>query len=137
MTGGAGAARAGRPSPLTATTWGDRALVVLLAAASLAGIALAGPSPAATTATVRVDGRVAARLPLAADRRLAVRGPLGETEIVVERGAARIVASPCRRKVCVGMGRAARRGDLLVCVPNHVVVEVDGREPGAPDAILR
>ncbi len=122
---------------LAATTRGDRALVALLLAASLAGIALAGPPPRATTATVRVDGQPAARLALATDRRLAVRGPLGDTEIVVEGDAARIVASPCRRKVCVRMGRASRGGDVLVCAPNRVVVEVDGGEAGGLDAILR
>ncbi len=137
MSADSRAPRGGIRSALAATTWGDRVLVALLLAASLAGVALAGPSPRATTATVRVGGREAARLALATDRTLAVRGPLGETEIVVEGGAARVVASPCRRKVCVRMGRAARRGDLLVCVPNRVVVEVDGSETGALDAILR
>ncbi len=137
-------ARGGRRGASTARealswmTWGDRALVVVLIAVSVGAILAAPKARGGAVAQVRVQGREAARLSLAEEGRATVTGPLGETEIAVEKGAARIVRAPCRRKVCIRMGAASRTGQVLVCVPNEVVVEVDGGgEEVEFDAILR
>jgi hypothetical protein len=121
------------------TTWADRALILLLLAGAAAGIVFARPRAPGAQAVVTVAGTERARLDLAVARSYRAAGPLGETEIVVEEGAARIAASPCRGKICIRMGRARRAGQLLVCVPNRVTVRIAGTPAAADDvdAILR
>ena len=130
-----------RASPLRAalasTTWGDRALVLALVAGSLAAILAARPAGRGATALVRVRGREVARLSLGEARSTTVRGRIGDAEIVVTRGEVRILRAPCRRKVCVRTGAVSRSGQVIVCVPNDLVVEVAGGEESPFDAILR
>ena len=87
---------------------------------------------------MQADDHIEGEYPLAESRHVRVHGPLGETEIAIEDGAARIVASPCARKLCVRMGAARRAGQTIVCVPNKVIVRIEGERAGSDeiDAIL-
>jgi hypothetical protein len=122
---------------LSTTTWGDRALVVALLALGMAGALLAPPAARGAAVVVRVAGREVARAPLAREARVVAEGRLGPTEISVRDDAARIVAAPCGGKACIRMGAVSRAGQVIVCVPNDVVVEVEGAGEGGFDAILR
>jgi len=74
--------------------------------------------------------------PLQQDRRLEFEGPLGTTQVDISGGQVRVIASPCPRKICIGMGEVHRSGDLLACVPNRVVVRIEG-EAGGYDLLSR
>jgi hypothetical protein len=115
------------------TTTGDRVLIALLLVASAVGAVWVGRAPEGGLAIVQSDDRIEGEYPLTEPRRLRVTGPLGETEITIEDGAARIVASPCPRKECVRMGAARRTGQTIVCVPNKVIVRVEGERAGSDD----
>ena len=65
-----------------------------------------------------------------------LRGPLGTTRVRVRSGEAWVVESPCPGQLCRRMGRIRGPGRLLVCVPNRVGVEFDGRAPGV-DGVSR
>jgi hypothetical protein len=120
------------------TTAADRFLIALLLAGSAAGAVWLGRAPAGGRAVVQAGDRIEGEYPLDESRRLRVSGPLGETEIAIEDGAARIVASPCARKMCVRMGAARRARQTIVCVPNRVIVRIEGEHAGSDeiDAIL-
>lgn len=122
---------------LSWTTWGDRILVVALLLVGTAGVFLVPPAPRGATASVRVTGREVARLSLSEANRVTVSGPFGATEIEVRERAVRVVGAPCRGKACIRMGGASRSGQVIVCVPNEVVIEVEGADPDGFDAILR
>jgi hypothetical protein len=64
--------------------------------------------------------------PLDQPRTLTVDGPLGQTKLVIDEKGARILESPCPRKTCVSMGSAKHTGDLLACVPNRILVHIEG-----------
>ncbi len=66
--------------------------------------------------------------PLNRNRRVDLEGPLGVTVLEIKDGAARIVSSPCRKKICVHMGQVRRSGELLACVPNHLTVVIEGKQ---------
>ena len=57
-------------------------------------------------------------------------GPLGETEIEIRDGRARVVSSPCPGKTCIESGWSR----TLCCLPNKVIAVVTGDE-GGPDAV--
>lgn len=70
------------------------------------------------------------------DATIYVQGPLGVTTIRVEKGEVWIEDSPCREKICIKMGKIKRPGEQLICVPNRVVVELEG-ERGGVDGVSR
>lgn len=60
------------------------------------------------------------------DQQVELSGPLGTTVLQIADGAAQVLSSPCRQKICIGLGKARHRGDLLACVPNRLVIRIDG-----------
>ena len=104
----------------------DRILVVLLLL--LCGLLLVWlrPGPAGRRVIVERDGAVIFTAPLDQDRTVALAGRLGPTRLAIRHGSVCIEASPCPRKLCIGMGHIARSGQILACVPNGLLVRIDG-----------
>lgn len=73
---------------------------------------------------VRSNQQVFYKAPLNENRAVELPGPLGRTRLEISGGAARIVASPCPYKICIGMGPVRRRGEIIACVPNRLIVQV-------------
>ena len=86
---------------------------------------------------VEQDGNVVIRYPMEAEDTLRVEGPLGVTTIEIARGRARVLDSPCPYKLCVKAGAIGKAGELIACVPNRVVVRVEGRSKKEVDAVTR
>ena len=81
----------------------------------------------AEKAVIRQDGQVFAEIDLATSRRIEVSGPLGTTLVAVEPGRARVVADPGPRQYCVRQGWLTRPGEIAICAPNRVSVQITGR----------
>lgn len=64
--------------------------------------------------------------PLDASRVVDLKGPLGLTRLEIGNGSARVTASPCPYKVCIGMGKIGREGEIVACVPNRLLLQVVG-----------
>ena len=80
-------------------------------------------------ATVAVKGEDAFYVyPIESASRVSVLGPLGETVVVLEDNGVRIERSPCKNQSCVAMGTIRRRGQWLACLPNAVLVTVEGAD---------
>ncbi len=60
------------------------------------------------------------------DQQVELRGPLGLTLLKISAGSAQVVSSPCPQKICIGLGKAQHSGDLLACVPNRLVIRIEG-----------
>ena len=81
----------------------------------------------AERAIIRQDGRIFAEIDLGSRHEVAVPGPLGATLVAIEPGRARVVADPGPRQYCVRQGWLARPGEIAICAPNHVSVQIAGR----------
>ena len=81
----------------------------------------------AERAIIRQDGRIFAEIDLGSRREVMVPGPLGTTRVAIEPGRARVVADPGPRQYCVRQGWLARPGEIAICAPNHVSVQIAGR----------
>jgi hypothetical protein len=89
-------------------------------------------------AIVMLGNEEHARIPLNRDALVPLHGTLGEIDLEVRGGAISVVRSECPNHVCVAMGKKRNAGDVLACVPNALVVRVEGAGPHrAPDAIAR
>ena len=81
----------------------------------------------AERAIIRQDGRIFAEVDLARSRNLEVPGPLGTTLVAIEPGRARVVADPGPRQCCGRQGWLAHPGEIAICAPNRVSVQIAGR----------
>jgi len=108
------------------TTPLDRIIVLALAIGVLSLLWVLGNTPKGARVVVEVHGEVVYTAPMVRDGKVGIDGPLGETEIVIRKGSVSIVDSPCPLKVCVGMGEVSRSGELLACVPNGILVRIEG-----------
>ena len=78
-------------------------------------------------AVIRANGQVFAEVDLAIRKDFAVPGPLGDTVIRIEPGRARVMSDPGPRQYCVMQGWLTRNGDVALCAPNRVSLQVLGR----------
>lgn len=87
-------------------------------------------------AVVRVNNRLAARLPLKGESQKydfqSVTGP-----IVVERkgGQVRMLKASCPNKICLKMGWIGNSGGIIVCAPGKVLIHVAKEKENGLDAI--
>lgn len=107
-------------------TGGDWLVVLLLLTSSLGGIVSIAAMSEGSRVLVTCGDELCFTAPLDQPRTLAIDGPLGQTKLVIDERGVRIVESPCPRKICVSMGEAKHTGDLLACVPNRILVHIDG-----------
>ena len=118
-------------------TLADRLVVACLLSAAIAGIAWVAAAPPGRRVAAGDGERVLFVAPLDQPREVELAGPLGPTRLMIDQRGARITASPCALKVCMGMGPARHPGDLLVCLPNRILVQVEGEAEGtAPYDLL-
>ncbi|MDR0531867.1 MAG: NusG domain II-containing protein [Oscillospiraceae bacterium] len=54
--------------------------------------------------------------------------------IDAQSGRARVKSSPCRDKLCVRAGEISRPGQVIVCLPQKVVIEIRGSGGSGVDA---
>lgn len=112
------------------TSWLDRLLVALLLAATLASFALVGGAPEGARLVVERQGEIIFTAPLKTDREVRLSGQLGESLLVIKSGRVRFREAPCQNRVCIGMGEVSRSGELLACVPNGLLLRIEGPAPG-------
>lgn len=110
---------------------GDRVVVLLLLAICTGLILLQLGRAPGRTVVAEIDGKVVFTAPLDGARRVDLNGPLGKTELQIAAGEARILASPCPNKICIGMGAISRSNELLACVPNRLLVRIEGGDDSA------
>ena len=108
---------------------GDWVVVAAALAAVAATAALAWSSPVGDRVVVRRAGQVFAELPLRRDAQLAVAGPLGTSVIEVRHARARVATDPGPRQLCVRQGWIERSGEVAMCLPNQVSIEIGGGRP--------
>ena len=103
--------------------------LVILAAAALVGasVPVFWQGGMADRAIIRQEGKVFAEVDLRTKQRFEVSGPLGTTLIAVEPGRARVVSDPGPRQYCVRQGWLMRPGEIAICAPNRVSVQIAGR----------
>ncbi len=112
-------------------TKADTFLIVVLTVISLAAmLGMRGFALNGAHVTIESSDGGIVELSLAENREYAVNGPMGDTVVVIEDGAVFISDSPCPHHYCERMGKIRRRGEVIVCVPNRVIVSIKGGDSG-------
>lgn len=118
-------------------TRADKILIACLFALNLSLFAQIGFSKkAGSWVVIEVDHHEVERLPLSENRVVHVTGPIGETEVEIKDGKARVLKSPCNRKLCIKSGYIQYADRFAACLPNRVLVRVLGNTDRGIDAVL-
>jgi hypothetical protein len=115
----------------------DGLLALCLLAAGAAFVPLM-QSRAPAEVVVHVDDRIAARYPLSAETTFQVAGATGPLTIRIHALGVSVTHATCPRGICAANGAIRLAGQQIVCVPNHVIVEISSRTtPDRPDALAQ
>ncbi|MDZ7336116.1 MAG: NusG domain II-containing protein [candidate division KSB1 bacterium] len=119
-------------------TLGDKILVVvLIAVGMLSLVALQHLRSPGGRVIIEVSGRVVAQKDLGATQEIVLTGPIGKTIVHIHQGSARVIHSDCPEKICVKTGPIRRAGEMIICVPNKVVVKIEGIQKNPFDVITQ
>ena len=101
------------------------AVVLLLIAAVSGGAYYFTHREPAILAEVTIDGRLVETLDLSKDQEVVINGARGGTnKLVIEDGEIWCAEASCPDSVCIHQGRQSRDGDLIVCLPNLMIVKI-------------
>ena len=57
----------------------------------------------------------------------------GTNTLVIENGEAWVSEANCPDKICMGMGKISKNGEFIACLPNQVIIVVEGGEESPVD----
>ena len=104
-------------------------LTLLLGGASVVLLALnLWNGGLADKAIIRSGGKIFREVPLSHDQQIEVPGPLGTSVITIQGRKARIASDPSPRQYCVRQGWLQQAGEIALCLPNQVSVELAGSQ---------
>ncbi|MGM9626279.1 MAG: NusG domain II-containing protein [Eubacteriales bacterium] len=69
--------------------------------------------------------------PLSEPREIVLENRGYTVRVVIENASVSVADSTCRDKICVSSGKADRAGEVIVCLPAHILIAVEG---GSVDA---
>ncbi|MGZ8251272.1 MAG: NusG domain II-containing protein [Methylophilaceae bacterium] len=75
---------------------------------------------------IRQGSAIYATLSLDQERSLEIPGPLGKSRVVIAHGQVRFEHSPCNNQYCVHQGWLNRAGQVAICLPNRISLELLG-----------
>ncbi|MCJ7645376.1 NusG domain II-containing protein [bacterium] len=107
----------------------------LVTVASIFFVRLFFISSEGSEALIKVGNSTVQRLSLRMDKMINVEGEKGRVVIEVKDGGVRVVESSCLQKICVNTGRINRPGQNIICLPNKVLVTIEGKESSKVDAV--
>ncbi|MEO6976616.1 MAG: NusG domain II-containing protein [Gallionella sp.] len=80
----------------------------------------------ADKAIIRSGGKIFREVALSRNQQIEVPGPLGVTIVSIQNRKARIASDPSPRQYCVRQGWLKQSGEIALCLPNQVSVELAG-----------
>lgn len=112
-------------------------LIVILAACLLYGAyALLHTKEPGQQVEVLLDGVVYGTYALNEPQEVLITGPAGQTNLlVIKDGYASVTEASCPDKLCVHQKSIRAKGEMIVCLPNKMVVQVLNGEVPQVDAV--
>ena len=76
---------------------------------------------------VNFQGKTYGNYSLFQDKKMSLIGKEGESIIEIKEGRARFKSAPCKNQYCVQQGWIHLTGQMLICIPNEVSIEILGK----------
>ena len=102
------------------------AALLVVAAAAIVVMQLINQGASGKIVLVTVDGEEYRRIPFndSTDMSFTIRTDAGSNDVVIEGGHVDVVSADCPSQVCVDTKQASEIGDMIVCLPHKVVIEI-------------
>lgn len=114
-------------SVLNLLTTGDKILIAMLLILGISSaFAINVKQLPGEMCSVEVSGKIVHQLKLSEEQNISVEGALGTTTIQIKNKKIRVTHSACPEKICVNTGWISKVGQIIVCVPNKVVLKING-----------
>lgn len=86
---------------------------------------------------IQIDGQVFRRIELTeeTEETILLETELGHNTIVINDGIVDMYDADCRDQICVNEKSLSEVGDIIVCLPHKVVVEIKGSEKPSIDGV--
>ena len=84
---------------------------------------------------IYVDQKEIGRYDLDTDTTKEIQAAKGTNTLVIENSMAYVTDADCPDQLCVHQKAASKNHESIICLPNKVVVEVDGSEESEFDAV--
>lgn len=111
---------------ISAIRWGDGLVIIIGIIAVVILFNTLWLGEAASKVQIRAGSQIFSTLSLNQQRTLDVPGPLGMTVVAIDNGKVRVVSDPSPRQYCVKQGWLEQAGQVAMCLPNQVSVELLG-----------
>lgn len=85
-------------------------------------------SAPASQLQIRQADKIVGTYDLNQTRELHIHGPLGESHISIAQGQVRFKQSPCSNQYCVHQGWLKRAGQVAICLPNQISLQLVGED---------
>ena len=108
---------------------GDYILIVLLILVSVGSFFFMRipSSGAAKTAIVKVDGQVVKEIPFTQEnvgKHFVIESKYGRNVVEMEADRVHVIEADCPDKLDVKQGYIEREGEMIVCLPNRMTIEI-------------
>lgn len=123
-------------------------LVALGLAASAVLAMQGGDAGAGAKVVIKSGGSVYASYPLSEKKTIVVPAPQQPKEgsagsehrdlyniVIIDSGSVCVSEASCKNQVCVRHGSISHPGENIVCLPNRLIVSIEGGEGGGYDSI--
>ena len=122
---------------LSHLTPGDRWILTGLLAIALAGLGANWRFFHGTGHSVLVewDNHLLYKFPMDKNADYFVPGRVGGLRLRIFEGKVWVESSTCPHKICMRMGKISRPGQIIVCVPNHLIIRIAGKTTPSFDVI--
>ncbi len=79
---------------------------------------------------IRQGDKIVGTYDLNQTRELQIKGPVGISTISINQGKVRFKQSPCHNQYCVHQGWLSHSGQVAICIPNQISLQLLGRQSG-------
>ena len=113
-------------------------ILLVLAVLILGGVFLVYTEffrPKGAEVIVSVDGVEQRPLPLAENNFVVIGDEENYNVLVISNGEAYIEEASCPDNICVKSGKVSLEGETIVCLPNKVVISIEGGKSSGLDGI--
>lgn len=101
-------------------------ICLILIGGALSYLAFSGSSTG-DLVVVKVNGEVYGKYSLIKDRTITVKRDGHMNKITIKGGKVQVSKSNCKNQVCVKQGSISTTHQNIVCIPNRVVVSIEGK----------
>lgn len=106
--------------------------IILAVAVCLLALQMSGDRDNAHLVKIRSGGKVFGTYDLSRDRTIDINGT---NRLVIEDGQAWMEWADCPDQVCVRHRAVSKTGESIICLPNRVVISVEGPEESGLDGM--